>query len=236
MFVPRRPAKRRRGVFNGDDEPDDSDEDDAPLVVARGTRVYFHAAVTKRTVLRLIEALGAASQAAVAAGCEGVKLYIHSPGGDAFAGLSGAHHIRANALPVTTVADGFVASAATFLLLAGARRTATADSFVLIHQLSTTFWGTYSTLLDEVANSRMLMDTFRRIYLERTNLTHEHLRRLLKKELNMSAPQALQHGVVDAIEGSRAALSAAAGPADAAVAAAAAPPSPGADTSRDARR
>ena len=45
---------------------------------------------------------------------------------------------------------GFVASAATFLLLAGAERLAMPNAHILIHQIRTGFWGKFNDLLDEV--------------------------------------------------------------------------------------
>lgn len=190
---------RRRCAASSEDEDTEKQEED--MVKVHGARIYFHCDVTKRSILQLVDALAQASRAAVTEEKERarVTLFLHSPGGDVFAGLSGAHHIRSNPLPVTTVVDGFVASSATLLLLAGTRRAAVPHSSVLIHQLSTSFWGTYDTLLDEVANSRMLMASLREVYLARTRLSPAMLDDLLSKELHLSASTALENGVVEEV-------------------------------------
>ena len=54
-----------------------------------------------------------------------------------------------------TVIDGFVASAASFMLLGGAERRASSRSFLLVHQLRGTFEGKYCDFVDE-AETRVL--------------------------------------------------------------------------------
>lgn len=182
-----------------DDDPDaDSSEDD--LVRCEGAVVYFHADVSKATVLKLVSCLRKATAHAL---CHAhdlqqpeVLLYIHSDGGDAYAGLSAYGHIVRNRVPVATVMDGIVASAASFLLLAGHKRYATRQSYLLIHQLSTGFCGKYADMVDEVRNSTSLMDTFRELYRERTTLGPKRLEALLKKERTLSAATCLKDGFV----------------------------------------
>ena len=198
---PRRaPASRRLG---GDDLPPpcDSDDEDAPVVVQERDRVYFYAEVSRSTVLQLLQSLHKATEYALKH-CESVHdaavyLYVHSSGGDAFAGLSAFDHIRSNRVPVTTVIDGFVASAATFLVLGGQHRAAMRHSALLIHQLSlSNFWGKFSDLVDEVHNSTSLMDTIKSVYAEHTHLTKKKLDAMLSKEKNMDAQTCLELGFV----------------------------------------
>jgi ATP-dependent protease ClpP protease subunit len=100
---------------------------------------------------------------------------------------------------ITTIADGYVASAATLLMLGGHQRIAMANARILIHQLSTGFWGKYVDLLDEVQNSKELMNAFKIIYSSKTSLDKRKLQSLLKKELHMNANQALEVGFVSSI-------------------------------------
>ena len=169
-------------------------------VTRDGVAVYFHTDVTKASVLALLkcvrEASACATQHTHPLHKPTVYLYIHSGGGDAYAGLSGMDHLLHNSVPITTVADGMVASAATFLLLAGSHRIAFRHSFLLIHQLSTGFEGKYAEMLDEVHNSHALMDTLRSIYRERTSLPPKRMERLLHKEVTMDAEHCLKDGFV----------------------------------------
>lgn len=183
----------------------DGEADDAAPVHLRrdGTAVYFCADVTKATVFKLTQLLREASACALERAHHGqepvVHLYVHSDGGDVFAGLSAYDHIRANRVPVTTVADGMVASAATLLLLAGTRRLAMPHASMLIHQLSTGFAGKYADLLDEVRNSAAIMKALHAIYRERTSMSAARVSALLKKERVLGAARCLREGFVHAL-------------------------------------
>ena len=186
-------------------EEEDPTNDDGAIKRV-GVRVYFHCEVTRTNVLTLCERLCEAEGEALQHHHESILLFIHSEGGDAHAGLSAMNHIETMRVPVITVADGFVASAATFLLLGGRRRLAMRHSMVLIHQLSTAFWGKYADLIDEMQNTHQLMETLRDLYRERTGIKKKRLSNLLNKELTMTAQECIQFGVVDELFGRHATL------------------------------
>lgn len=196
---------RYRGADADEDATTPTEEEDecdataqGPLVYRHGARVYFHCEVNRRSVARLIEALDSASRHAVADGT-GVTLYIHSEGGDVFAGLSAMQHVARCAVKVTAVVDGFVASAATFILLgAGHRRMGPHDK-VLIHQMRSGVWGKYTDVLDEVKNMKDLMKSIRRVYRQHTHMDKETVRAMLGKELALNAKQCLEFHIVHAI-------------------------------------
>jgi ATP-dependent Clp endopeptidase proteolytic subunit ClpP len=199
-----RSLKRLRCLTATDDPEDPSaDDDDVAEVGQIDNCVYFYGPVEEKRNLALLRALHAASRVALER-CDWpeqarVYLYINSSGGDAYAGLGAMDQIRLNRVPIVAIAEGFVASAATFMLLGAHERKAMTHAKVLIHQLSTGFWGKYNDLLDEMQNSKELMATITEVYKDRTRLTTKHIERLLRKELHMSASDALQHGIVDEI-------------------------------------
>ena len=189
--------KRRRAADEGGD-------DDEGSVTCEGATVYFYADVSRASVLKLQACLREAGAAAVRCAAPGaeprVHVHIFSPGGDVFAGLAGVDHIARSRVPVTTVADGMVASAASFLLLAGARRLALPHAFVRIHQLSIHgFEGKYADLVDEMQNSHALMRSIRALYRDRTRLADARLDELLTKELDLDAETCVAEGIVDAV-------------------------------------
>ena len=184
-----RSEKRRRRCGHparAADDDDDNDADDDGSIVCLRNSVYFYADVTKRTVLRLVQKLHEANEYAT----KGlgttpqqevrVYLYINSPGGEVFAGLSAMDHIRWNPVPVVTVVDGFVASSATFLLLGAAERKAMRNARILIHQLTATFWGKFVDLLDEVKNTQELMRSIQAIYTQGTRMDTATVEELLR--------------------------------------------------------
>ena len=194
-------AKKRARRAADDEEREEPAADEAVVVVRDA--VYFYAPIELKFTLKLLKALEEATEFALKHGAypaeSRVYLYIHSGGGCAFAGLSAMDHIRTNRVPVVTVADGYVASAATFLLFGGHERKGMRNAKILIHQLSTAFWGKYADLLDEVENSKELMDSFRAVYADHTNLQRSELDSLLNKELHMNAARSLECGIIDEI-------------------------------------
>ena len=160
----------RRGVRLNMDEALDDDGS----VTSDGACVYFYADVTRANILKLIKCLREATVSCYqhsSASPPRVHLYIHSNGGDAFAGLAGYDHIRLNPIPVVTVADGMVASAASFLLLAAEHRLMHEHSFVRIHQLSISgFDGKYADMVDEMQNSHCLMQKIEDMYVHTTDM------------------------------------------------------------------
>ena len=193
-------SRMRKRKLNTDDSEDaQTANDPEKTIVQLGNRVYFHAPVTRDSVLVLIKRIHEAEVAAMGSSDPAVLLFIHSEGGDAHAGLSAMNHIQNARLPITTIADGFTASAATFMLLGGKRRLAMPNSTVLIHQLSTAFWGKYADLIDEMHNSKQLMRTLNALYKQHTKLTKQRLRVLLKKELNLTAAECVREGIVEGI-------------------------------------
>ena len=190
-------GKRRRLSEEVDPSPAQTDSSD-DLVSRDGISVYFYAQVNRGTVHKLFVALREA--AAAAAGGE-VYLYVHSEGGDVYAGLSAYDHLRAfRGARVVTVADGFVASAASLILLGGERRYVMPHAHVLIHQLSTGFWGKYSDLRDEMSNSTAVMQLLRAVYAARTRMKSHKIDALLEKDVVIDATRCVKLGIADEIE------------------------------------
>ena len=128
-----------------------------------------------------------------------IKIHINSEGGDLFAGLSMSDAIRLCKVPVTTIIEGEAASAATIISVVADKRMITKNSYMLIHQMSTGFWGKYNEFLDEMKNQKTLMDIMKKIYNEYTNITIKELNVCLKKDIYWSPEYCLDNGLVDEI-------------------------------------
>ena len=128
-----------------------------------------------------------------------IKIHINSEGGDLFAGLSMSDAIRVCKVPVATIIEGEAASAATIISVVADRRVITKNSHMLIHQMSTGFWGKYNEFLDEMKNQKTLMDIMKKIYNEYTNITIKELNVCLKKDIYWTPEYCLENGLVDEI-------------------------------------
>jgi len=128
-----------------------------------------------------------------------IKVFINSGGGSITAGISSMDTILRTKVPVYTYVDGFAASAATFLSVVGEKRFMSRNSYMLIHQLSTNFWGKYSELEDEKQNMDLMMKTIKDIYKKHTKLPMKKLNEILKHDLMWDAKTCLEYGMIDEI-------------------------------------
>ena len=190
--------------YSSNEDDDDDDEDSSTCRVVENS-IYFYSEIEPEYILELstnlrktanrimINAITTEAQIAL------LFLHIHSQGGDVYAGLAGMDAVLSSKVPVTTIVDGFVASAATFLLIAGNKRQMTKHGYVLIHQLSSNFWGKYTEFEDEKMNMDALMETLRGVYRERTKIPKATLDSLLKRDLLLDADTCFKYGLIDEI-------------------------------------
>ena len=81
----------------------------------------------------------------------------------------------------------------------GTRRYMSRNSYMLIHQLSTGFWGTYSNFEDEKQNLDLMMKNIKNVYKEYTKIPMKKLNEILKHDLMWDAKTCLEYGMVDEI-------------------------------------
>ena len=175
-------------------------------VTSSHNSVWFYAGVNKPNVLELNKTLKMVTSKNLTLqhdlGLEEripIKLHINSGGGLIVAGVSGMDAILRNSVPVHTVVDGFCASAATFMSVAGHKRSITENSFMLIHELSTNFWGKYKEFEDEKRNLDLMMDMIKSVYSRHTHVPSKELDGVLKHDLMWDSQKCLDLGLVDEI-------------------------------------
>lgn len=129
-----------------------------------------------------------------------IELRIHSEGGDLFAGFAAVDAIRNTVTPVHTYVEGSAASASTLMSISGARRFMYKHSVMLIHQISAMMLhGTHEQFKDEFTNQSLFMTKMEELYLEKTKMSIEEIRDMLKHDLWLDAETCLRLGLVDEI-------------------------------------
>jgi len=166
-----------------------------------GNKIYFYEDIYKETVLPLIKEIQTLTYELQLQGSKygfepHIDLHIYSPGGDAFMGLSIYDFIKKNPVPIYTYIDGNIASAATFMFLAGQKRFMSPNATVLIHQVSTTFWGKFEDLKDEVKNTTEIMKIVRNLYNENTSMKKKDIDAILKRELFLNYAECEKNGFI----------------------------------------
>ena len=173
--------------------------------------IYFYADVNTETILELNKAILRLNKDMKnymdVARCEYnmdvgevcIYLHINSGGGYITDALSGVDTIIKSGIPVISIVEGYVASAATLLSIVCAKRFMTKHSSMLIHQLSGGTWGTFEQMKDDMANSSYLQKKIKQIYMEygRGKMKKERLEKLLTRDLMMNFKKSKKLGLVD---------------------------------------
>jgi ATP-dependent Clp protease protease subunit len=126
-----------------------------------------------------------------------ILLYLTTHGGIVHAALAVVDTIASLHVPVYTIVLGYVASAGTLISLAGHKRYMTPNSFMMVHEIRSGFWGKYSDARVEYENVSKLMEHIVQYYLGKTKLTLEKLTEMLRTDTDMTAAECLEYGLVD---------------------------------------
>ena len=179
---------------------------DLPEIVEKvENSIYFYSEVYRDSVLKLNKELSLMNNDLFYKGIitknksADIFLYIQSYGGSIFSGLSSMDLILKSSVNINTVVDGCAASAATLMSVCGHTRYIKEHSYILIHQLSSIFWGNYEQLKDDMDNSKKFMEMIKEIYKEHTKLPMKKLNEILKHDLWLTAKEAISYGLVDDI-------------------------------------
>lgn len=133
--------------------------------------------------------------------CDPAPIYLHinSEGGELFAALSVVDTIKNSKVEIHSIIEGCAASAATLISIVCHKRYITENSHMLIHQLSSGFWGKMNEIEDDMKNLNRLMEVMKNIYKEHSNLSKSKLAVYLKGDILWSSDICLKNGLVDAI-------------------------------------
>lgn len=196
--------KRRRIMRDHDDSDSESEYEESNIRVV-GSNVYFYSEVNMESSLELVEKLKKLEMELLKKQVEcpeytpEIKLYINSCGGDIFAGFSAMDHVSNLRVRVHTIADGQCASAATFILLGGDTRSIHEHAHVLIHQISSGFWGKFEELKDEVKSCERFMNMVNKVYQNKTNIPEKKLKTLMKRDVYLTPEECVKYDIVSCI-------------------------------------
>ena len=174
-------------------------------IAVHENKIYFYANVNRESVVELNKKVGEIESKSLTLGNNLdispplIKILINSGGGSITAGISSMDTILRCKVPVETYVDGFCASAATFISVVGNKRYMSRNSYMLIHQLSSSLWGKYSEIEDEKKNLDLMMETIKNVYKEYTKVPMKKLDEILKHDLLWDANTCLKYGLVDEI-------------------------------------
>ena len=124
-------------------------------------------------------------------------LHLNSPGGDLIEALAAINLMRSIEVPITTVANVGVESAALLLFLAGDRRIVLPNSYGMAHHMSADAAGNFHNLKDIVGHLEMLEASMLDIFAETTDLDELFIKRnfLGRSDFFMSAYDMVRYNI-----------------------------------------
>ncbi len=130
-----------------------------------------------------------------------INLYINSPGGSVTAGMAIFDTMRFIRPQVSTICIGQAASMGAFLLAAGARgkRYCLPNSRVMIHQPSAGFSGQASDIAIHAREILSIKARMNELMAEFTGRALEQVEKDVDRDYFLSAPEARDYGLVDAV-------------------------------------
>ena len=192
-------------IYKMEETEEDTDEDNETVKVV-DNNIYFYCPVTMNTILELTLSIKKLTTHLIMMQVQFgscfepiINLYINSEGGDVVAILGIVDIILNNKVPIHTIITGHACSAASILSIIGAKRYIAPNSYMLIHNLSSTFWGKAHEFEDEMKNINKLMANLKKIYSTHGKIPKTKLEALLKKDLYLDAKTSLKLGFVDEI-------------------------------------
>ena len=188
------------------EEPEEEQKEIKSYSVNQSNEIYFYAEVFSDTAFLLNKAIRDLERSlkTIQLNLElpkppPIKLYINSPGGDAYDVFSTVDLIESCSIPVHTYVEGSVCSASTLVSMSGTKRYMYKNSVMLLHQISAGFHGTYENHMDERKNLDMIMERVKKFYVSHSKITMEELEELLKHDIDLSAEECLKYGFIDKI-------------------------------------
>jgi ATP-dependent Clp protease protease subunit len=130
-----------------------------------------------------------------------INIYINSPGGSVTAGMAMYDTIQYIQPDVATICMGMAASMGAFLLACGSKgkRSALPHSRVMIHQPSGGSQGPATNLEIYTREILKIRDLINEILAKHTGQSVERIAEDSERDFFMSAPEALEYGLVDRV-------------------------------------
>lgn len=127
-----------------------------------------------------------------------IRMFINSPGGDADAGFAILDMIKFVKPKVKTICAGVTASAAVIILLGGEKndRFSLPNARILIHQPSTGVQGSASDIQIEASEIIKCREKINKLMAKETGQSIERVENDTKRNLWMSAKEALDYGLI----------------------------------------
>lgn len=190
-------------VVKRSDEEDEESSKPTSKICRDKNHIYFYSEIDRNSAYDLIGFIREAEEFcvlhALKMSLDEIPIYLHinSYGGCIHSALSIIDVIQHCKMPVHSIIEGATASAGTLISVSCPKRYICKNAYMLIHQLSSSYWGKMTEMEDEFKNLTELMTHLKRVYVENTSIPKKKLADLLKHDLWLNSQVALDYGLAD---------------------------------------
>lgn len=132
-----------------------------------------------------------------------VRVWVNSPGGDAFGGMAMLNAMRRHPARITVTVDGLAASAASFIAMGGDELVMSRSSTLMIHDASGLCWGNAADMADMQVMLDKVSDNIAEVYAEKAGGEVGTWREAMRAETWYTAEEAVAAGLADRVDTSR---------------------------------
>lgn len=190
---------------NEDDDEDYATEDKGRKITRENNHIYFYTEVDRGSIFELIELVRKCEIDNIITAHKNsldeipIFLHISSFGGSLLDAFTAIDVIQSCKVPIHTIIDGPTASAGTLISVVGKKRYMRPSAYMLIHQLSSSYWGKMAELEDDYENNVMMMQKIKDIYTEYASIPKKQLSEILKHDLWWDIDKCTKYGLVDEV-------------------------------------
>jgi ATP-dependent protease ClpP protease subunit len=172
-------------------EKHEEEEEVSECTKTIGNELHFYGDITPENTLEFVEAfkkleIHLLKQQADLIGYQPqIRVHIMSGGGDVYSGFALKNIIEKSRVKVITIAQGACCSAATFMFLGGSERRMGLNAYLLKH---------------EMKNCEKLMKDLKKMYMSKTEIPEKKFKKLMKKDLYLSASKCLKYKIAHAVD------------------------------------
>jgi ATP-dependent protease ClpP protease subunit len=211
--IPSENKKRKQNKMDTDEEDDETSKSITPIInkligtsiYCHSNHIYFNSDIDINSAFNLNKELrnmeNKLKTTSAILNIEPLPIYLHltTNGGSIHSAFSIIDCMNSLTLPIYTVIDGYVASAGTIISVCGTKRYMGKNAYMLIHELRSGVWGKMTYMEEEMSNFKKVQEHLMEIYVDKTSLTQKKLIKILKKDVEWNAEEAINFGLVDDI-------------------------------------
>ena len=201
-------TRSKKNIIRNDEDSDTNDDeqlgDTNKTILKENNHIYFHSEVNRDAIFELITHIRKAEienivLAHTLNSDNAIPIFIHinSLGGSVFDAFTVIDVIQSCSVPVYTIIEGATASAGTLISIVGKKRYIRPNAHMLIHQLTSGFWGKMNEIEDDFTNNKHIMEKIINIYKKHATIPKKDLNDILKHDLWWDADKCIQYGLVD---------------------------------------